>query len=417
MRNILKNLPKVAGVYLFKDKDQKVIYVGKAINLKSRISSYFQGGVSGKLNLLVSRISSVETIKVSSEIEALLLEAFLIKKYQPYFNSKLKDDKDYLYIIFTKENFPKVITGRKKDTVKAKSFFGPFTSSNAARQTLKIARKIFPFRTACRPNTGRACLSYHLGLCPGVCAGVISKEKYSKILSRLKRFLNGETGWVIANLEKEMRSAAKRLDFEEAEKIKLKINSIKTTTRKIEDVQRYLSGPEVLNNRYEQELASLKDFLKLTKIPERIECYDISNLGKDFAVGSMVVMKRGQISKEDYRRFRIKSVEKVNDPAMIAEVLSRRFENNWPRPDLILVDGGRTQLNAASKVLKSFGISTPIFGLAKKQEQLYSLYQVKPFSLPKNSLALYLLQRIRDEAHRFAISYHRKLRNKGFFGN
>jgi len=180
MKLAIKNLPTSSGVYLFKNDSGQVIYVGKALNLKNRVSSYFQKNpVSQKLQLLLNNISKLETIKVESEIEALLLEAKLIKYFQPEFNSQLKDDKDYLYIVITKDKFPAVITGRKQDLDKARLFFGPFPSSTAVRSTLKTIRKVIPYRINCKPESSRACLSAHLGLCPGVCSGKINSKDYS----------------------------------------------------------------------------------------------------------------------------------------------------------------------------------------------------------------------------------------------
>src|SRR3990167_751842 len=189
-----KKLPSFPGVYIFRNKIASVIYVGKAINLRSRVSSYFQKNLESiKTRALVENIFTIDFFEVASDIEALLLEAKLIKKYQPFYNARLKDDKDYLYIVFTNEDFPKVLTGRKKDVATAKQYFGPFTTARAARDTLRLARKIFPFRTNCKPLSGKACLSFHLGLCPGVCVGATSKGEYRKSLKKLESFLNGNT--------------------------------------------------------------------------------------------------------------------------------------------------------------------------------------------------------------------------------
>ncbi len=414
MNNLVINLPSSAGVYLFKNSKNEIIYIGKAINLKNRVRSYFQTNYSAKTKLLVENITSIETIRVFSDLEALILEASLIKKYQPYFNSRLKDDKDYLYIIFSKENFPKVTTGRKRDIGKSSAYFGPFPSSNAVRLTLKIIRKIFPFRTSCKPESGKVCFSFHLGLCPGVCGGKISKSDYTHLLGKLKRFLNGETKWVLQSLEKEMKTQAKNLNFEAAQKIRLKIESIKSTTNKIEEVDKYLSGPEVLDSIYERQLSEFQKVLGLIHKPVRIECYDISNISGEFATGSMVVLINGEASKDDYRRFKIKFNKGINDPAMMSEVLNRRFRNDWPKPDLIIVDGGKSQLNAAIKVVSQLGLSIKVIGLAKKLEEVFQANTDKPLRFEKNSAALYLLQRIRDEAHRFAITYHRYLRSTNF---
>lgn len=412
---ILKRLPTTPGVYLFRNSKKQIIYVGKAINLKHRVTSYFQKNLnSEKTLLLVSQIKNLEVIKVNSELEALLLEVNLIKKHQPFFNSQLKDGKDYLYIIFTKDDFPAVLTARKPDLEKAKFYFGPFTSSRSARTTLKIIRKILPFRTTCRPNSGRACLFYHLGLCPGVCDSKISKKDYQKILIKVKAFLEGKTEKVILGLQKEMEMFSKKLEFEKAAVAAQKIDAIKKTTQRFEEVEKYLSGPEVLDSIYEKQLFELQENLKLPKKLERIECYDISNISGTNATGSMVVLENGQVSKGEYRRFRIKHVVGSNDPAMMKEVLLRRFKNTWPLPDLLIVDGGKTQLGAALDAMKESQITLPVIGLAKKLEEVHLPGQKQTLRLPRSSRSLFLLQRIRDEAHRFAISYHRLLRSKQF---
>ncbi len=414
MRNSWKNLPDSAGVYLFKNKNDKVLYVGKAINLKSRVSSYFaKNVVSGKVYLLSREVDFIDHIKVASEIEALLLEANLIKKYQPFYNQQLKDDKDYLYIIITNEDYPRVTTGRKRDLHRAKVYFGPFPSANAARGTLKTVRRVFPFRTSCKPNT-RACLAAHLGLCPGVCAGTTSKGEYQKILRKLISFLKGNTGEIVGDLEKDMRLAAKNLEFEQAASIRAKIEAISKTTRPIETVERYLEGPQILESYYEKQIEDLRVALNLPKKLERIECYDISNFSGTNATGSMVVLSNGQISKDDYRRFKIKTVKGPNDFASMREVLSRRFHNDWPHPDLLIVDGGRGQLGVAHEVLAELKLDIPHIGLAKKLEEIYQPGVKLTLRLPKSSPALQLVQRIRDESHRFAITYHRYLRSKAF---
>lgn len=410
-----KKLPTFPGVYLFKDKNGQVIYVGKAINLKHRVASYFQKNLqSAKTALLVENIVSIDFIEVASDIEALLLEARLIKKHQPFYNARLKDDKDYLYIIFTAEEFPKVTTGRKRDIGLSWQYFGPFTTARAARDTLKLARRIFPFRTTCRTHSGKACLSYHLGLCPGVCIGAISQVEYKKSLRKLANFLNGDTKVLLTKLKKDMAGFAKQMDFEAAGKTRDQIAAVEHTTRRYEEVDKYLDGPEALEGIYQQQLEDFAAQLSLEQLPRRIECYDISNIQGSNSVGSMVVLVNGKIDKNEYRRFKIKTVKGINDPASMAEVLTRRLRNDWEHPSLIVVDGGKTQLNAAAAVLNNLDIKIPLIGLAKRNEEIYQIGSKDPLRLPKNSPALLLLQRIRDEAHRFAITYHRKLRAKQF---
>lgn len=415
MKLFIKHLPSSAGVYLFKDQFDRIIYVGKAINLKNRIGSYFKKNLnSAKTQLLVEKISKFEIVKVESEIEALILEAKLIKQYQPEYNSQLKDDKDYLYILISREEYPAVLTGRKQDLQKAQTYFGPFPSSLSARMTLKTIRKIVPFRINCKPNSTRACLSVHLGLCPGVCQGSISAKDYQKNIAKIKRFLNGDTKWVLAQFEKEVKIYSKKQEFEKAQGVQKKIFAIKNITQKVESVEKYLSGPDILESKYQGQLNNLAQILGLASIPRRIECYDISNISGTNSTGSMVVLIDGQISKNDYRRFKIKTVSGINDPAMIKEVLQRRFSNSWPMPDLIIVDGGKSQLAAALSVLDKNKLGIPVVGLAKKLEELHIPNKKLPIRLPNNSPALYLVQKIRDEAHRFAISYHRYLRSQRF---
>lgn len=410
-----KKLPSFPGVYIFRDKANTVIYVGKAINLKNRVSSYFQKNLeSEKTRALVEKIAKIDFIEVASDIEALLLEAKLIKQHQPFYNLRLKDDKDYLYIIFTKEDFPKVITGRKRDIAAAQEYFGPFTTARAARDTLRLARKIIPFRTNCKPYSGKACLSYHLGLCPGVCISAIGKNDYKKNLKKLRSFLNGETNSLISRFKKDMERSVKNMDFEEAGKWRDKISAIEKTTRRYEEIDKYLEGPAALEGIYNLQVKELAKVLGLKSLPRRIECYDISNIQGTNSVGSMVVLIDGKINKDEYRRFKIKTVAGINDPASVAEVLIRRFHNDWERPNLIVVDGGRTQLNAAERVLTALQIDIPVIGLAKRFEEVYQVGDSHVLRLPKDSPALFLIQRIRDEAHRFAISYHRKLRSKQF---
>ncbi len=411
----LKKLPVNPGVYLFKNKSGKIIYVGKAINLKNRVGSYFKKNLQNeKSKLLLSEIENLETIQVRSEIEALLLEAKLIKKFQPQFNAQLKDDKDFLYIIISKENFSAVITGRKQDLDKAKTYFGPFPSANAARITLKTLRRILPFRINCRPNSKRACLGYHIGLCPGVCTGRISQRDYAKTIARINKFLSGDSQKLILELEADVNKFSKNLEFEKAAVVQKRIDSIKHITQKVESVEKYLSGPSLLESRYKAQLEDLKSSLFLDKIPERIECYDISNISGKNSTGSMVVFVAGEINKNEYRRFKIKTVSGINDPGMMAEVLERRFKNNWGKPDLVIVDGGKTQLSAGLGVLNKFNLKIPIVGLAKKLEEIYIPGRENTIRFKSNSPALFLLQSIRDEAHRFAISYHRLLRSKSF---
>ncbi|MDP2720933.1 MAG: excinuclease ABC subunit UvrC [bacterium] len=407
----LDNLPQNSGVYIFKDSKNKPIYVGKALNIRKRVKGHFSPKTgTPKGNLLLEKIDAVESIRIDSEIEALILEANLIKKYKPHFNSQLKDDKDYLYIKITRDPYPKVLVSRKKDLKNAKLFFGPFPSATKVRTTLKILRKIFQF-TSCNPNRKRACLYYHLGLCPGVCIGLISQKEYRKNIRGVIYMLGGKQGKLLDVLEKEVRRFARNLEFEKAQMGQQKIEALHYVTQPI----RILEHPEVDREELRQrEITELARILDLPQRPARIECYDISNFSGKQATGSLVVFTNGFADRSQYRRFKIKFVEGPNDTAMISEILERRFKNDWGHPDLVLIDGGKGQLNAALKVVASFNLSLPVISLAKRLEEIYWADKTEPLRLPRESSALKLLQRIRDEAHRFAITYHRKLRSKQF---
>lgn len=420
-------LPHKSGVYQFLDNEGNVLYAGKAIDLYHRVASYFNKDVSGKTAALVSRIASVETIIVESELEALILEANLIKKYLPPFNVRLTDDRDYLYIGITKEDFPEVITFRKQDLKQLKKFFGPFPSSRTVKDTLKLLRRVFPWcsnppkmNAQSRfvnsiPNRDwkpRACFYYHLGLCPGACVGLIDKEDYNQIIRKFSKFLEGKKEELIKELTEEMMKLSAEQKFEEAAKVKKILDGINYLTQ-TNRAQVYLENPNFLEEETKLALSGLQKALNLPKIPERIEGYDISNiLGKE-AVGSMVVLTSGEIDKSQYRKFKIKSgFAGPNDVGMHKEMIRRRLKHpEWPTPDLIIVDGGRAQARAVSYEVQVTGFKIPVFGLAKRMEWLYPP-QGELIRLPGKSLSLRLLQKLRDESHRFAVAYHRKLRDK-----
>lgn len=414
-------LPHKPGVYKFLDNKGVVLYVGKAIDLYSRVSSYFKNDVFGKTAVLVSNIAKLETIIVESELEALILEANLIKKYLPNFNIILKDDKDYLYIGITKEDYPKVITIRKQDLKTVKKFFGPFPSGRTVRDTLKLLRKVFPWCSGKgyrQQGTGysraysRACFYYHLGLCPGACVGLISESDYSKIIRRFSKFLEGKKEELKTEITKEMKDLSEQQKFEQAGQLKKIIEGIIYLTQ-ANRTKLYLENPNFLEQESQKALLELKKDLNLEKLPERIEGYDISNIQGKEAVGSMVVLTNGEIDKSQYRKFKMRISGRPNDVGMHKEMMGRRLKHpEWPFPDLIIVDGGRGQARAVKSVCQYIGVSEiPIFGLAKRMEWLYPP-EGEIIKLPKKSLSLRLLQKLRNESHRFAVAYHRKLRDK-----
>lgn len=408
-------IPHQSGVYFFKNKKEQVIYVGKAIDLYHRVSSYFTGAHDIKTAALIGEIKAVDTVVVESELEALILEANLIKGYLPKFNIRLTDDKDYLYIGITEEDFPKVITVRKKDLKSVKKYFGPFPSAKTVRNTLKLLRKVFPWCSSASQGDAlrskRACFYFHLGLCPGACVGLINKGAYNKILGRFSKFLEGGKEELVEELAREMQQSAKQEKFEDAAKIKKMIDGISYLTQ-TNRTSFYLENPNFLEDETKLALKQLQKDLNLKNLPKRIECYDVSNIqGKD-ATGSLVVLTNGEIDKSQYRKFKIKMSGRPNDVGMIREIIRRRLTHpEWFTPDLVLVDGGRGQARAAKLETGSWKLEIPVFGLAKRMEWLYPPAG-EIIKLPKRSLSLKLLQKIRDEAHRFAVSYHRKLRDK-----
>src|SRR3989344_1757832 len=308
-------VPHKPGVYIYKNSKSRIIYVGKAIDLFHRVASYFSGEQTLKTTTLVSEIASVETIIVESELEALILEANLIKKYLPEFNVRLVDDKDYLYIKITEEDFPRVLTARKHDLKNSLKYFGPFPSSRTVKETLKSLRKVFPWcsQPPRRPLAKlKACFHFHLEQCPGVCIGRISKEDYRKNIFRLAKLLDGQKISLIEELSKDMEKASKNQDFEEAERLKKMIMGISYLTQP-NRTRNYLENPNFLENQREIALKALQNALGLPKLPERIEGYDISNISGKEATGSMVVLTNGEIDKSQYRKFKIHITGRPND--------------------------------------------------------------------------------------------------------
>lgn len=414
-----EKLPHKPGVYQFKDKEGQIIYVGKAIDLYHRVSSYFSRLAHRdiKTSVLIENIADVETITVESELEALILEANLIKKYKPHFNIKLTDDKDYLYIAITKEQFPKVVTIRKQDLENVKEYFGPFPSSRTVRDTLKKLRKIFPWCSnppGPKNKKSRPCFYYHIKQCSGACTGDITQKEYQKIINRFAKFLEGKKEQLLEELTKEMESHAKEQAFEAAARVKKTIEGILYITSP-NKIRSYLENPNFLEDQRQIALEALKKDLGLSKLPERIEGYDISNIGGQEATSSMVVLTSGDIDKSQYRKFKIKISGKPDDYAMHQETIRRRMKHmEWGVPDLLLIDGGKGQVSSVHEEIQKGTNEVfkqiPIFGIAKRMEWLYSV-DGKEIRLSRSHPGLQLLQKLRDEAHRFAITYHRKLRD------
>ncbi len=466
LKEQVKNLPKSPGVYLFRDKKGNALYVGKAIDLRSRVHSYFQENarLGPKTRHMVSQIGKIKHFETESEFTALLLEADLIKRLKPKYNQRFKDDKSYPLIEITKDKYPQVqVTRKKKDNP---DYFGPYPHGNI-RKVLKLLRKSFPFRS-CSKNKfarykklGRGCLFADMDLCPAPCAEMITEEKYRRSLKRLKDFLRGKGSGVIKELEKEMTQLSEGKKYEEAAEIRDQIDNLKYIRRGFKTKSSEELDINLPEDRQRNEMENLKKALSMENIPQRIEAYDISNIQGMQATGSMIVFENARPKKSHYRKFKIRSGEEPDDVGMMKEVLERRFSRlaipktaggegkklsfkdrsqslalrNSPAahnknlsfqsiPDLILIDGGKSQLNAAVDILKQKELNIPAAALAKKEEEIYFTGDISfnkkckssiiegPIKLSKTSPALKLLQRVRDESHRFALAYHHKLRSK-----
>lgn len=410
------NIPKVPGCYLYLNGEGKIIYVGKAANLNSRVLSYWQKATEHTLakELMLTKIRKIEWIETDSEIEALLLESNLIKKYRPDFNIVQRDDKRYVYIkISTEEEWPRVFMTRQLD--KSGRYFGPFVSTEAVRETLKVIRKIWPYRS-CSVMPKKVCLYYRLGKCPGMCEGYLDKKDYNKIIKQIILFLEGKKDSIIKNIDKQIKILEKTGGNKE------KINVLKY---QLLNMKRVLEHSNILSliDKYSSDVVELAKVLNLDKVPARIEGYDISNIFGQEAVGSMVVFNDGEADKSQYRKFKIKiKPGQANDIGMLKEIVERRFNNDWPLPDLIIVDGGRAQLNAILFVLAKRKLIITTIAVSKGEglrsamapDKIFFPGETKPLELPLASPALHIIKRVRDEAHRFAIKYHRDLRSRKF---
>ena len=432
----LKDLPSLPGVYFYKDKSGEIIYIGKAAILKNRVRQYFQKSRyrDPKTEALIREIDDMEWMVVDSEIDALFLEAELIRRYLPRYNILLRDDKSLIYVrIDYDSDYPTVSFTRRPLDDNAR-YFGPYTSMLAIRQALKLLRRVFPYATKRQPNQKRANLHYHLGLDPGLEDGRTSLEDYRANLRRLMAFIGGKRQIIISDIEKDMIRAAKQQNFELAAKLRDQLDSLKRLSQQI-----IFSDKEFLDISKDQGLSELVQLLGLTTYPIRIEGYDISHMQGTDVVASMVVFTNGTSNKTQYRKFKTKN-DINNDFFNMNETIHRRFSaihlKGWGRPDVVLIDGGKGQLDAAIKARDDRGCEDIIFiGLAKREEQIvidimrsqvtinhaylrdlsgHAVLSNKfvLISLPKSSNIVKLLQRIRDESHRFAVSYHSTLKTK-----
>lgn len=543
LKQTLKLLPSLPGCYIYYNNQGEVIYVGKAKILKRRVMSYFnRKHESVKVNVLVSQIERLEYIITNTEVEALILESHLIKKYKPKYNILLKDDKKYPYFLITDEDFPRITIVRKKNMNPEKGkYYGPYTDIRAMHATLDFLKKIFPLKQCRTPKfKDRPCLYYHIGRCMAPCQNKVTPEEYKGIVKQAELFLSGKQSELMKQIKEQMQKYSDTLQFEKAAKLRDSYNDLaKTlekqkvvyentklnediislmsddgifaivilmiregrlidkkdftyeveeedrteffatffkeyyTTLKLEYPDRIVSneleaigekalyeewleilaqkkvkisygksaqGKElqmladknakvVLDNAKISKMSKIRDDfneigsylaekLQLKNFPHRMECYDISHIQGTNTVASMVTFINGLPKKSEYRKFKVKMTEgKPDDFLSMKEVLTRRLshlgEEKWAKPDLMIIDGGKGQLSSVMEIIEELGISgIDVVSLAKKHEEVFLPKQSKPVILPRNSSALFLFQRIRDEAHRFAITYHRKLRSK-----
>ena len=406
LKEKIAELPQTPGVYLFKDPEGKVIYVGKAKSLKKRVQSYFGRDLASRTLAMVSQIADIEYRQAPTEAMALLLEAGLVHQYLPRYNVMLRDDKSFPLVKITNDDFPRICIVRKREDDGGR-YLGRYTSANLLREVLKVVRRYFPYRS-CKELPKKPCIYYRLGLSPAPCIGKISKQDYAKTIDNIALILEGKTETLIKRLTQQMELKSKAKEFEKAAEIRDQITAIS------------LIGSKRAGVSPKDELEDLKNLLNLDKLPLRIEAFDISNVYGKEATGSMVSFYKGYSDKDNYRRFRIKTIEQIDDYKMLAEVVRRRYfrvvEEKLTLPDLVLIDGGKGHLATAEKEIRQLGLKIATASIAKEFEHIYVLGKDTPIKLKQDTPALNLIRRIRDEAHRFALAYHHVLRRKKIIG-
>lgn len=399
----IKKLPDLPGVYFFKNTQGEILYVGKATSLRDRVRSYFANDlIETRGPLLVKMLGeavNVDFEETDSVLEALINEANLIKKHQPPYNTREKDDKSFNYVIVTKEDFPRILTIRGRELEQAEyeesqvylSKFGPFTQGASLREALKIVRRIFPYRDKCMPNSDKPCFNAQIGLCPGVCAGIFSQKDYKKTIRHIILFFEGKKKKLIKNLEREMKAYAKNREFEKASQVKRTIFAL----QHIQDIAL------IKNNRL-PKTEGIETF--------RLEAYDVAHMAGKDVVGVMTVVEDGEARRDQYRRFKIKENPGVNDTGALKEILKRRLNHDeWPLPQIIVVDGGKAQINVANLVLEERGLKIPVVSVLKdERHKPREILGKQPLITDRESDILM----VNSEAHRFAIAYHRNLRGR-----
>ncbi len=418
LKNMAHKLPPKPGVYLFWGHSGKILYIGKASNLKNRLNSYLKTK-DIRIKKMLDSARSLKFLRTESDIEALILESQLVKKYQPQFNIMLRDDKQYFYVGFSNENFSKIFITHQPWP--SGNFIGPFTDGNTLKSILRFLRRIFPYCTCTKPHNN-FCLNYHISKCLGFCClkdnpeqsrrTAYEKRSYAANINAIKDILNGKRKSLVKKLEKEMGQLAKKGKLESAINLRNKISGLK----RVFENAKVIKNSDILKT-YRSGLESL---LKLQKPIIRIEGYDISNIQGAHATGSMVTFIQGRPDKNFYRKFKIYTKHSPDDTAMLKEILERRFRHDeWPFPDLVLIDGGKGQVNMAVKTLKNMAIKIQVVGISKNERhlghQLIVPGRKTPLALTKLSPAdKNLLLVVNSEAHRFAIGYYRKLHRRLF---
>ncbi len=407
LRDKVKALPDSYGVYILKDKKGRVVYVGKANSIRKRLYSHLRTRMG-------SRFTDIDFVTTSSELSALILEAKLIKQFMPRYNVLLRDDKAYPYIKLTiKDEFPRLLFVRKIEPDGSK-YFGPFRGGSA-RTLLKLLGKMYGLRR-CEDSMFKrrkqVCLDYHMKRCTGPCVEKIKKRDYRRLVKEVEMFFDKGVDETVLEMKKKMDAAAEKQDFETAASLRDRIKWLEFASNPRSQVS-FRSGKMV------PALQELCRMLGLDRLPKRIEAFDISNLGASETVGAMVVFKNGFAFKPHYRKFNINFRPLPNDFASMNEMVYRRYakslKDELPVPDLIVIDGGKGQLSSACQALKEAGMPfIPIIGIAKKNEEIFTPHLDHPIIIPKNSPSLLVLQRIRDEVHRFVITFHRQKRSKAF---
>ncbi len=421
----VRAFPQAPGVYLMKDSKGRVIYVGKAKNLRSRAGSYFQktAEYDDRLANWVHEIADIDYMECESEVDALLMESRLIKDIQPTHNKEQKDDKSFPYLqITTREDFPRVELTRTPKPAGAK-LYGPFANAGSLRGAIQVLQRVFKFRTCSldieegdgRWQWFRPCLLANINQCTAPCNLRISKEEYRKDIRRLQMFLEGNKKRLLSQLEQEMKQASEQLDFETAARLRDELQMMRSLDKRGElDTH---AQPEVFYIDPKKGLAGLRKVLRLDELPRTIEGIDIAHLQGGQTVASLVQFIDGLPFKPGYRRFKIKEVKGIDDYRSINEVVARRYsrlvDDQQVFPDIVLIDGGKGQLSAAQSAFDALEIQSPtLLSLAKRDEEVFRVGHAEPLKLSRHSFALRLLQYVRDEAHRFAQHYHHMLRRK-----